>query len=85
MRPVDQIYAYIEHKGITAFEFEQTCRLSNAYLSRQKKGNGVIGSEILVRILKSLPWTVYYLGTYGEGNMIIAPSASAQEAVQGVY
>lgn len=85
IRPIDQIYKYLEAKSLTAFEFEQKSGLSNAYLSRQKKGNGVIGSEMLVRILNAYPRLSMMWLLFGFGDMEIEEGEGSQVRVQKDY
>lgn len=82
MRPVDRIFEYIAHKGITPYEFEKKAGIANAYLRRQQSGSGVIGSELLVRILNVYPELSIIWVLTGVGNMIIEPSIESQAEIQ---
>ena len=71
MRIIDRLTKYLEYKKITAYSFERNCKVANGYLSKQRKGKGTIGSDILERIYQSysdlnLTWLVA-----GEEDMLL--------------
>lgn len=53
MRIIDRLMKYLEYKKITAYSFERNCKVANGYLSKQRKGKGTIGSDILERIYQN--------------------------------
>ncbi len=53
MRIIDRLTKYLEYKKITAYSFERNCKVANGYLSKQRKGKGTIGSDILERIYQN--------------------------------
>ncbi len=78
MRLVERLQQYLTYYKITAYAFEHTCELSNGYLSKQLKGKGAIGSDILERIKEkytdlSLVWLVT-----GKGTMLLSPPHSSK-------
>lgn len=70
MTIVERLYEYMSVKGLTAYEVEKTCGISNGYLARQKQGSGNIGSEILVKILNKYPDINFWWLLFGKGNML---------------
>lgn len=71
MRIIDRLTKYLEYKKITAYSFERNCKVANGYLSKQRKGKGTIGSDILERIYQNysdlnLTWLVA-----GEDDMLL--------------
>lgn len=73
MEIVQRIYNYLEHKSITAYEFERSVGLSNGYLNSRKNGTRGIGSEILEKIYRTYPdLNLIWLVT-GDGNMEVSP------------
>lgn len=73
MRLIERIHEYLAASGITAYEFEHACGLSNGYVGKQLKGKGSVGSDILEKIKRkytdlSLVWLVT-----GKGKMILTP------------
>ena len=75
---IERIYKYLEFKGISAYEFERKCDISNGYLNSRKTGTRGIGSEILEKIYKKYPdLNLIWLITE-EGEMINDSQAQPQ-------
>jgi hypothetical protein len=47
MRVIDRLQEYLTRKNISPYNFEKNCGIANGYLSKQMKGKGSIGSEII--------------------------------------
>lgn len=50
MRAIDRLQQYLSQKNISPYTFERNCSIANGYISKQTKGKGNIGSEIIERI-----------------------------------
>ncbi|PZR29104.1 MAG: hypothetical protein DI535_03570 [Citrobacter freundii] len=70
MRVIDRLNEYLEYKQITPYKFEKTLEIANGYLSKQLKGRGSIGSNILIRILYKYPDLDFIWLLTGNGSMI---------------
>ncbi|HVZ24751.1 MAG TPA: hypothetical protein VG842_01785 [Sediminibacterium sp.] len=71
MRLIDRLYSYLQEKQISAYAFERSCGVSNGYLSKQLKGKGAVGSDILEKIKQGYPdLSIVWLVT-GKGSMQI--------------
>ncbi|HJV19514.1 MAG TPA: hypothetical protein VJ552_06495 [Sediminibacterium sp.] len=55
MRLIDRLYQYMEEEGISAYQFEHVCGLSNGYLGKQYRGKGTVGSAVLEKIKLHYP------------------------------
>lgn len=71
MRLIDRLYAYLQQQQISAYAFEHSCGISNGYLSKQLKGKGAVGSDILEKVKQVYPeLSIVWLVT-GKGAMQI--------------
>lgn len=85
MRLIERLQEYLNYSHITAYSFEHTCGLANGYLSKQLKGRGSVGSEILLRIKEnyidlSLVWLIT-----GKGTMLLSPPKSISGTIPVQY
>ncbi len=55
MKIIDRIVEFIEYKDLSMRAFESSLKLSNGYISKQRKSNGSVGSDIIERIIKTYP------------------------------
>jgi transcriptional regulator with XRE-family HTH domain len=70
MRVIDRLQEYLTRKNISPYNFEKNCGIANGYLSKQMKGKGSIGSEIINKIKeKYKDLNITWLLT-GEGQML---------------
>lgn len=70
MRVIDRLQEYLTRKNISPYIFEKSCGIANGYLSKQMKGKGSIGSEIINKIKeKYKDLNITWLLT-GEGQML---------------
>lgn len=70
MRVIDRLQQYLASKSISPYVFEKNCGIANGYLSKQLKGKGTIGSEIIERITeKYTDLSISWLLT-GKGQML---------------
>lgn len=72
MRPIDRLFEFIQHKGVSQYEIENMLKVSSGYLGKQKKGKGSIGSEILEKILIAFPELNLLWLLSGEGIMLVS-------------
>ncbi|MBA4167445.1 MAG: hypothetical protein H0X41_07885 [Chitinophagaceae bacterium] len=71
MRVIDRLYQYLEQKHILHRTFERSCNIANGYLTKQTRGKGTIGSEILEKISdKYIDLSLTWLIT-GKGSMLL--------------
>jgi hypothetical protein len=69
MRLIDRLNAYLQQQQISAYAFEHSCGISNGYLSKQLKGKGAVGSDILEKVKQVYPdLSIVWLVT-GRGQM----------------
>jgi len=67
---VERVYQFIEHKGISAYEFSNNCGLSRGYLVTLKKKSSSIGGDKINDILEAYPeMSALWLVT-GKGSML---------------
>ena len=70
MRAIDRLHQYLSHKNILPYTFEKNCSIANGYISKQTKGKGNIGSEIVERITEQYTdLNITWLLT-GKGQML---------------
>ncbi|MBK6819881.1 MAG: helix-turn-helix transcriptional regulator [Bacteroidetes bacterium] len=48
---IQNIYQYIDHKGITVTEFSKATGVSNGYFAKQRSANGAVSSHIIEKIV----------------------------------
>ena len=86
MRVIDRLFRYMEHKHLTNYAVEHSCRLSNGYLAKQKKSKkGAVGSDILQKIHTtyldlSLLWLIS-----GYGEMLLDTTGKELEEGEVPY
>jgi transcriptional regulator with XRE-family HTH domain len=70
MRVINRLQEYLTRKNISPYIFEKKCGIANGYLSKQMKGKGSIGSEIINKIKEQYKdLNITWLLT-GEGQML---------------
>jgi hypothetical protein len=70
MRAIDRLQQYLSHKNLSPYTFERNCSIANGYISKQTKGKGNIGSEIIERITEQYAdLNITWLLT-GKGQML---------------
>ena len=52
---IDNIYKYLDYKGITAYEISKKIGISNGYLAKTKQKKGNVGGQILEKIVSYYP------------------------------
>ncbi len=82
MNIIDRLLIFIDNKGITPNKFGQMIEVSNAYLSKQKKNNANIGSQIIEKIVRIYPdinldWLIT-----GEGKMLKETTQHSPDLVE---
>ncbi len=81
MSIIERLYEYMDHRGLSVYQVERACAISNGRLGKQRKAKGGVGSDILEKIKTSYPeLSIVWLFT-GKGKMLIDPSLSTDEGV----
>ena len=82
MRLIERLQYFLREEGVTAYEFEQGCGLSNGYLAKQLRGRGSVGSDIVEKIKYNYPQlSIVWLVT-GKGTMQLPPLPTGKELVE---
>lgn len=55
LKAIDRLFEYMYDKKIRPSHFEKQADLANGYLSTQKRRNGNLGEDALLKILKAYP------------------------------
>lgn len=83
---IENIYKYIDFKGLSAYEFSKNISISNGYLAKTKKNNGAVGEHIIEKIVSYYSdidpeWLIT-----GKGSMLrsTAPDKAATATPTGI-
>lgn len=76
MRLIDRLQKFVDFKNLSPHAFELECRISNGYISKQTKGKGGIGGEILLKIGEKFKELNLMWVLTGEGEMISPPPSN---------
>ena len=79
MTIIERLYQYMDFRGLSAYEVEHACSISNGYLGKQRKKQGAVGTDILERIKTQYPELSIIWLFSGRGNMLIDASLPPEE------
>lgn len=77
---IDNIYKYLDYKGITAYEISKQIGVSNGYLAKTRQNRGNVGGQVLEKIVIQCPEINPSWLLTGKGEMLLEGSEDTSKA-----
>ncbi|MEH0008248.1 MAG: S24 family peptidase [Flavobacteriales bacterium] len=75
---IDNIYKYLDYKGITVYEISKRIGISNGYLAKTRQNRGNVGGQVLEKIVIQCPEINPAWLLTGKGEMLLKDSDTSK-------